>query len=232
MLTSHLRPSITSSTSCTTNRRHSRNVASSLNHGFRVPKTPFRRYQLPFRRGRRLMEDNLSRSFKLSCLSYPHPIYLLDSSGGRCMGGRVDSNLFPGCAVRLTRTTFGDSLLLAPSIMKHLSLAPFYNLSPTLKLLHVYFGFLTCSQIFNFVRSSPLFEDLVLSSLDLTPGNDETPHEPHAIGLSPPPVLTGFLGFNVMEGMGNIAHRLWICRMVFTSEGSHSRRSTRGIFDG
>lgn len=134
--------------------------------------------------------------------------------------------------LRLTRTTFGDSLLLAPSIMKHLSLAPFYNLSPTLKLLHVYFGFLTCSQIFNFVRSSPLFEDLVLSSLDLTPGNDETPHEPHAIGLSPPPVLTGFLGFNVMEGMGNIAHRLWICRMVFTSEGSHSRRSTRGIFDG
>ena len=105
--------------------------------------------------------------------------------------------------LRLTQATFGT-----PSIVKQFSLAPFHNLSPTLKSLHVYFVSLPCTQLFDFVRSSPLLEDLALSGRDLSSGNDDTPREPQAIGPWPSPVFTESLDLDIMEGVGNIAHRL------------------------
>ena len=123
--------------------------------------------------------------------------------------------------LRLTRTTFGDSLLVTPSTVKQFTLAPFHNLSPTLKSLHVYFVSLACTQIFDLVRSSPLLEDLALSGRDLSSGNDDTPREPQTVGPSPSPVFTGSLDLDIIEGMGNIAHRL-----LNLPNGLHFRKLT------
>ena len=118
--------------------------------------------------------------------------------------------------LRLTQATFGT-----PSIVKQFSLAPFHNLSPTLKSLHVYFVSLPCTQLFDFVRSSPLLEDLALSGRDLSSGNDDTPREPQTVGPSPSPVFTGSLDLDIIEGMGNIAHRL-----LDLPNGLHFRKLT------
>ena len=123
--------------------------------------------------------------------------------------------------LRLTRATFCDSLLVTPSIVKQFSLAPFHNLSPTLKSLHVYFVSLACPQILDLVRSSPLLEDLTLSGRDLSSGNDDTPREPQTVGPSPSPVFTGSLDLDIIEGIGNIAHRL-----LDLPNGLHFRKLT------
>ena len=144
------------------------------------------------------MDENLPGPFQLrSCVLYPHFGFSRHNDGP--LGGRFDSNLFSRCTVELA----------IPESLEELdSLAPFHKLSHSLKSLCVYFLFLSCTQILNFVCSFPLLEDLTLPSLGLSLGNDDDHREPQTIIPSSSPTFTGSLDLTILEGMESIARRL------------------------
>ena len=84
-------------------------------------------------------------------------------------GGTDDLiRIFPS-VVRLTLTTFYNSALLVTDVLNTVNLTPLYELSSTLKSLHVDFIYLSRSQTFNFLSSLPLLEDLGLVGRDFWP---------------------------------------------------------------
>ena len=89
--------------------------------------------------------------------------------------------------------TFSRAVRLRLAIPERLeeldSLAPFHKLSHSLKSLHVYFLFLSRTQILNFVCSFPLLEDLTLSGLGLLLGNDDDHRKPQTIVPSSSPTF-------------------------------------------
>ena len=64
------------------------------------PKASFRQSQVPFRRGPRIMDEDLPGPFQFrSCVLYPHLGFSRHDDGPP--GGRFDSNLFSRCTVEV-----------------------------------------------------------------------------------------------------------------------------------
>ena len=89
------------------------------------------------------------------------------------------------------------------------SLAPFHGFSPVLKSLCIFSTLLPHSQIFGFVHSLPLLEDLSLTVLGMANDGDLDVCGPPAV-IPPPssPPFTGTLWLFLLQGMKPAARRL------------------------
>ena len=75
-------------------------LPSEILVGSTHPKASFRQSQVPFRRGPRIMDEDLPGPFQLrSCVLYPHLGFSWHNDGP--LGGRLDSNLFSRCTVEV-----------------------------------------------------------------------------------------------------------------------------------
>ena len=99
-------------------------------------------------------------------------------------------------------------------------LALFHTFSPTLKSLRLARLALSCSQVFNLVRSFPLLEDLTLICGDCSLDDDD-PHESRTVVPSTSPVFTGVLELLLWNGIKDISHQL-----LSLSGGIHFRGLT------
>ena len=89
-----------------------------------------------------------------------------------------------------------------------ISLVPFHGFSRTIKSLRVKSVDLPPPQIFNFVLSSPLLEDLTVARYGISVDDDDGSDDPLALQPSNAPVFTGSLELPLDEGMKPIASRL------------------------
>jgi len=90
------------------------------------------------------------------------------------------------------------------------SLVPFHGFSRTIKSLHVGFIDLPPSEIFNFILSSPLLEDLtVVGYKDSVDDGDDPDGLPTFVHPSNPPAFTGSLELFLEQAMKPIAGRLF-----------------------
>ena len=92
--------------------------------------------------------------------------------------------------------------------LKRMSLTPFYGFSSTLKSLHLRLSPLPCGQIFDFVRASPLLEDLTLFGLLLPSSEGGDLHGPQIAASPTSPALTGCLDLHIRAGIGPSARQL------------------------
>ena len=81
--------------------------------------------------------------------------------------------------------------------------ALFHRFAPTLKSLRVFPVTIPCPQLFDFVLSSPLLEDLYLRCKGESTGNGHGLRRPQAVDHPTSPPLTGTLGLDVIGGMEN-----------------------------
>ena len=89
------------------------------------------------------------------------------------------------------------------------SLIPFHKFLPTLKSLHAHSLLLPFPQLFTFVLSYPLLEDLTVAGVDFGGDNDNDDiHESSAAIPSTPPPLAGTLHLEIARGIGNTVRRL------------------------
>jgi len=88
------------------------------------------------------------------------------------------------------------------------SLAPFYRFAPTLKSLCVYAIRLPHPQVFDFIYSLPLLEDLSLTGYNQQSGIDGDPQGPQTLIPSTSPSLTGFLDLAILGGVEIVARQL------------------------
>ena len=112
---------------------------------------------------------------------------------------------FP-CLVRLR---VRDTTIPPSGLSSKMNLAPFYEVSPTLKSLYLAAPFaLPLSKVFNLIRSLPSLEDLsLIGSEDEINYND--PDDPYTVVPSPPsPKFTGTLNLCLFGGIAGTARRL------------------------
>jgi len=96
--------------------------------------------------------------------------------------------------------------------------APFRGISSTLKSLRLRTVFM-CPQIFDFVRSLPLLEDLILTSMNNLLSDDDDPHEFQTIVPPTSPPLTGCLSLDT-HFMGYVVR--WLLDAI--PNGIHFRK--------
>ena len=89
-----------------------------------------------------------------------------------------------------------------------ISLAPFRELSPTLKSLRLGPILLPYPGLFDFILSFPLLEDLGLTGCDEPQFNGDRPHQPQTVIASTSPPLTGSLDFDILGGVGDVVQPL------------------------
>jgi len=89
-----------------------------------------------------------------------------------------------------------------------ISLTPFHRFSPTLKSLRVHGITPPYPQLFDFIRSFPLLEDLNLAGHDYLLYDGGDTHGPKTITLSASPPFTGSLDLDIFGGSGEIMRRL------------------------
>ena len=94
-------------------------------------------------------------------------------------------------------------------IYPRVSFIPFHRFSPTLKSFHTHTLVLPSSQLFTFILSSPLLEDLTVKGIETREPDDNNDHRRQraAISSAPPP-LTGTLHLEIAGGMDGIVRRL------------------------
>ena len=98
--------------------------------------------------------------------------------------------------VKCLDTDNGDQFLEVFEV----SLAPFYNFSPTLKSLRISPIHFPFPQVFDLIFSFPLLEDLSLKGYDQLWLVDLDPNGPQTAIPSTSPVFTGSLDFHVLGG--------------------------------
>ena len=95
-----------------------------------------------------------------------------------------------------------------PTVPFKTSFAPFYQFSPTIKVLSVTTFLLSLPQVFNLIHSLPLIEDLDLSGTD-TVAHDNERYGPRIVVSSPvSPKLTGSLRIFLFKGLAGTLRRL------------------------
>ena len=98
----------------------------------------------------------------------------------------------------------GTRYLRAPEV----SLAPFYQFSPSLKSLLVGPFVFPYPQVFDIILSFPLLEDLILTGYDRSSVKGGDPNGPRAVIPSRSPPLTGLLGLHIQGGAENTVRQL------------------------
>ena len=200
---SHKKPSATSST-YTTDQRRSESAVLSLSRGFHVSKntfSPISSFVPPVtsshgRRHSPILRTAAYHTHTLT-LSCTEVITTEDAEPGGWIPTfsrvlRLELN---------DRTNFGNVVL-------EVALAPFHKFSPVLKSLRVDSAILSCSQTFNLVRSFPLLEDLALVGHNGWEGDGNDLHEQRTVVTSTSgPVFTGTLEL-LLGGFGSTARRL------------------------
>ena len=185
--TSLQKSSMTWSTS-TANERHSSCVVSFQDHGSRVPEN-ISSYLSPS------TPSATSRTGRRRSLILPnHPL----------VTPATYQFFTPSRRLRTFSHVVWAEIHFDAESVYELSLVPFYNLPPSVKSLRVTaHSYPPCQQIFHFIRSLPLLENLTLSG--------RNPIElglPSITHLSTPPSLTGTLELAVSEEFEPIARRL------------------------
>ena len=119
-----------------------------------------------------------------------------------------------------TRAFSGVTSLSLESHLGQATLVPFHRFSPTLKSLHAHYFIFPSPQLFAFILSSPLLEDLTLAGLDIGRQDDhDDPREPQTAAPSTSPPLTGTLRLHIA---GRIEDT--VCRLLSLPNGLHFRK--------
>lgn len=193
------------------------------------PRTPTRRYQVPFRTRPRGVEEDVPGSFQFPCLLCPHPVGSLPR-GGHLVDGEEGGWIRTFSRVEWFKLVVSGGHWRALTTWRPPS-PNSTDFGPS-QTLQVYYYALQTSQIFGLPSSLSVLKDLTLTTTG--PDTDDVLgfNAPPPAIRPPPCSLVSLTSAHIDQGWDPPRVGCWTYRTVLTSGISRCHNVVRKISDG